>query len=258
MVLTDTMITQWLSMFLLPFFRIAAFMAVAPVFSVGVIPVRVKLILSLALTLVIVPGIPAQASSGADQASLFFSIVNQIIVGISLGFVVQIIFSAIINGGQIIGMQMGLGFAQMMDPQTGVSVPVIAQFYNIMAILLFIAINGHLVMIGVLANSFEVVPVMGAGLMTEKYYSIAAFGGWVFTGGLMIALPAVTALLAINIILGVLTKAAPQMNIFAVGFVITILSGFVIILITLPIAFSQATVMFDKATEMMLEVLRNQ
>lgn len=257
MVVTDTMLMQWITAFLLPFFRVAAFVVIAPVFSVGAIPMKIKLILSLALTVAIAPGITGTTAESFLNSNIISVIFNQIVIGISLGLVCQLIFSAIINGGQIIGMQMGLGFAQMMDPQTGVSVPVIAQFYNILAILLFMSINGHLAILGVLSNSFDLIPVTGS-LLTEKYLSIAMFGVWIFAGGIMIALPAVTALLAINIVLGVVTRAAPQMNIFAIGFVITIMAGFVIMLLTLPITISQMITMFDQSTEMMMSLMSEQ
>lgn len=254
MVVTDTILIQWLSAFMLPFFRVASFVAVAPVFSVGMIPMKIKLILSLVITIAIAPGITEAATTDFSNSNIISLIFNQVVIGVSLGLVCQIVFSAIVNGGQIIGMQMGLGFAQMMDPQTGVSVPVIAQFYNIMAILLFISINGHLAILGVLSSSFDLIPVTGS-LLTDKYLSIATFGTWIFAGGIMIALPAVTALLAINIVLGVVTRAAPQMNIFAIGFVITIMAGFVIMLVTLPITISQMVAMFDQSTEMMMSIL---
>ncbi|HHJ80196.1 MAG TPA: flagellar biosynthetic protein FliR, partial [Candidatus Tenderia electrophaga] len=137
--------------YLLPIFRVAAFVMAAPILSTAMIPMNVRMIISIAITIAIFPSLTPDNSIDPVSLEMVYLIFQQILIGVSLGFVMQFIFAAVVMGGQVIGMQMGLGFAQMMDPQTGVSVPVVSQFYNIIAVLLFLSINGHLVLIQVLS-----------------------------------------------------------------------------------------------------------
>src|SRR3569832_818106 len=130
----------------------------------------------------------------------------EMIIGGMIGVAVAVIFNALITGGQLIAQTMGLGFAPMMDPQNGVAVPVIGQFYTIMATLLFLAMNGHLLLIEMVANSFHSLPV-GAELSRGVLLDFVLWGKWLFIGARMIAMPAVVALLIVNIAFGVMTRA---------------------------------------------------
>ena len=143
--------------------------------------------------------------------------------------------SALVFGGQVIAYSMGLGFASMMDPQNGVQVPVISQFYMIFAILLFLLVNGHLILIDLLVQSFHTFPVAMDGISRNGLMDVLAWGSRMFTGGLVMALPVMAALLLVNLGMGIVTRAAPQLNIFAVGFPISMLIGFVMVWFTLPI-----------------------
>lgn len=215
--------------YLLPIFRVAAFVTAAPIFSTGMIPVRIRLIIAVTISIAIFPGLTPSTNIDPVSLSMVLMILQQVLIGLSLGFVMQFIFAAVVNGGQLIGMQMGLGFAQMMDPQTGVNVPVVSQFYNIIAVLLFLSINGHLVLVQILGESFNLIPVTGEGMSMSAIESLVFFSTWMFSGALIMVLPAVVALLMINMVMGVITRATPQMNIFSVGFSITITAGFIVI-----------------------------
>ncbi len=241
--------------YILPFTRVASFVAVAPVFSTGTVPMKVRLATALVLTLAIAPGLTPEQT--VDPLSLVTGIIimKQMMIGIALGLVMQLIFSAFVNGGQIVGMQMGLGFAQMMDPQTGVNVPVVSQFYNLMGILLFLSMNGHLVLIQILAESFSIIPVGNEGISGSGLESLLYFSSWMFSGALLMAIPAVLSLLMINVVMGVLTKASPQMNIFAVGFSITITAGFVVIMVTLSMVLPQMAALFSEGFVFMRQIL---
>ena len=250
----DEIVSQF-TWYLLPFFRVAGFVMVAPIFSTSFIPPRVRLGLAMMLSLVVAPNLNPDLHFDPISLAGGAMILQQVMIGVALGFVMQIIFAAIVNAGQLVGMQMGLGFAQMMDPQTGVSVPVISQFYNVMGVLLFLAMNGHLVLIQILVDSFSILPVGAGGLPNSALINIAYFSAWMFSGALIIALPAIISLLMISVVMGVVTKSTPQMNIFAVGFAITIIAGFIIILVTLSTAFPQMADLFGEGFKFMREML---
>jgi flagellar biosynthetic protein FliR len=171
--------------------------------------------------------------------------VNQIIIGLALGFMVKIVFSALETGGHLIGQTMGLGFAQMNDPVNGITVPVISQFYTIMATLIFLIMNGHLAMIEVLIESFSILPVGINGLGPDGIWQIVKWSSWIFSGAIAISLPAVGALLLVNISFGVMMRAAPQLNIFTIGFPISLMLGFVFIMFSLPVFSTQFLYMLD-------------
>jgi flagellar biosynthetic protein FliR len=253
--LTYDQVIKELLWYLLPFFRVAAFVMTAPIFSTGLVPARIRMIIAVAITIAVVPGLTPTSTIDPLSMDMFLIILKQILIGGALGFVMQFIFAAVVNGGQVIGMQMGLGFAQMMDPQTGVNVPVVSQFYNIIAVLLFLSLNGHLVLVQVLGNSFNLLPVDGQGLSMSTLEALVYFSSWMFSGALIMVLPAVVALLMINMVMGVITRATPQMNIFAVGFSITITAGFVVIMLTLSTALPQLTTLFNEGFLFMRDML---
>lgn len=228
-----TELTALVGQYLWPLARIAAMIAMAPVFGTKTVPAKVKIILSFAIAVTVAPLVTTPAA--VDPVSLrgFEILVKEMMIGAMIGFAVAVIFNALVTGGQLIAQMMGLGFASMMDPQNGVSVPVIGQFYTILATLLFLSLNGHLLLIEMVASSFHSLPV-GAELSRTVLLEFALWGKWLFIGALMIALPAIVSLLIVNIAFGVMTRAAPQLNIFAVGFPITIGVGFVVMIITLP------------------------
>lgn len=215
------------------FARIGGMVAVAPIFGTRTVPARVKIILTLIISMAVVPMLGE--GPGVDPLSFagLLVLIQEILIGAFIGFSVSLVFEALITGGQIIAQLMGLGFASMMDPQNGVSVPVVGQFYTVMATLIFLAINGHLLLIEMIVSSFQSLPI-GVGLSRESFMGLALWGKWVFIGAVMVALPSIVALLIVNIAFGVMTRAAPQLNIFAVGFPITILFGFLVMVLTLP------------------------
>ena len=226
--LSDAQIGGWVASFLLPLFRIAALLMVMPVIGTQLVPVRVRMYLALAFTLVPMPVLPAMPQIDALSLQGWLWIGQEVLVGALLGFSLQLFFHAFVVAGQMIAMQMGLGFASMVDPANGISVAVLGQFLLMLVTLLFLAMNGHLVVFEVLAESFVTLPV-GSGLLLDHYLAIAGRLGWVLGAGLLLALPAITALLVVNIAFGVMTRAAPQLNIFAIGFPLTLVLGLVIV-----------------------------
>lgn len=225
--LSDTQIAGWISSFLLPLFRIAAVLMVMPIIGTQLVPQRIRLYMALAITLLLVPVLPDMPQVEMLSLQSILLIAEQIIIGAMLGFSLQLFFHIFVFAGQMVSMQMGLGFASMMDPATGVSVPVLGQFLLMLVSLLFLAMNGHLVVFEVLTESFITLPV-GQSLEAGNYAVLAGRLSWVIGAALLLVLPAVSALLVINISFGVMTRAAPQLNIFTIGFPLTLVMGLLI------------------------------
>lgn len=253
--LSDTQIGGWVGSFLLPLFRIASLFMVMPIIGTQLVPTRVRLYLALAVCMVVMPTLPAMPQVDAISLSTFLLIAQEVLIGAMLGLTLQLFFQAFVIAGQIVAMQMGLGFASMVDPANGISVPVIGQFFLMLVTLLFLAMNGHLVVFEVLAESFVTMPV-GDGLLTEHYWTLANKLGWVFGAALILVLPAITALLVVNVAFGVMTRAAPQLNIFSIGFPLTLLLGFIIVWIGMADILAQYQVFATEALQFLREMAR--
>lgn len=253
--LSDAQIGSWVSSFLLPLFRIAALLMVMPIIGTQLVPTRVRLYLALAISVVVVPTLPPMPQVDSISLQAFMLIAQEILIGVMLGFVLQLLFHIFVVAGQILAIQMGLGFASMVDPANGISVPVIGQYFTMLVTLLFLAMNGHLVVFEVLAESFLTLPP-GTGLQVEHYWELATKLGWVMGAALILVLPAVTALLVVNIAFGVMTRAAPQLNIFSIGFPLTLVLGMVIVWISLADILAHYQVIASEALIMLRELAR--
>lgn len=253
--LSDAQIGSWVSSFVLPLFRIAALLMVMPIVGTQLVPTRVRLYLALATSVVLVPTLPPMPLVDSISLQAFMLIAQEILIGVMLGFVLQLFFHIFVVAGQILAMQMGLGFASMVDPANGISVPVIAQYFTMLVTLLFLAMNGHLVVFEVLAESFVTLPP-GSGLQVEHYWEIANKLGWVMGAALIMVLPAVTALLVVNIAFGVMTRAAPQLNIFSIGFPLTLVLGMVIVWISMADILAHYQALASEALIMLRELAR--
>ena len=238
-------LTALTGQYLWPLTRIGGMIALAPIFGTRTVPARVKVILMAAIAFMVAPLVESPTDVQPISLDGVAILAQELMIGAMIGFAVALIFNALITGGQIIAQLMGLGFASMMDPQNGVSVPVIGQFYTIMATLLFLTMNGHLLLIEMVTSSFQSLPI-GAELSRGLLLDFVIWGKWVFIGALMIALPALVALLIVNIAFGVMTRSSPQLNIFAIGFPITIAVGFVIMIVTLPDFAAKVSLLLDE------------
>lgn len=238
-----------------PFIRFSALFLAAPVFSASSLPVRVRVLLALLVTVLVTPTLPEVPSIDilGGQGVLWAS--QQVLIGVAMGFTLQLVFAAGVIAGQAAAMAMGLGFAMSVDPQNGVQVPVLSQFYVILATLLFLAIDGHLILIQILSDSFSLLPVGDTFVREGFAMDVVLWGSQMFLGALVIALPALTALLLINLAFGVITRAAPQLNIFAVGFPVTILAGFVFVFLSMPAAFKLFQRFMDQSFNQLLVLL---
>lgn len=230
MTITTAEIAAWVGTFMWPFLRVGAMLMAAPLFGNMMIPVRVRVLFGVALTIAVMPAVgQVPAIEPLSPAGLLIGF-QQVLIGVAMGLLVSLAFQAATIAGEGISMTMGLAFAQMADPQTGASVPVLSQFLLIVVTLLFLAMGGHLMLIELTAESFRMLPVSPEGLVRQDFFDLVSWGSQMFVGALLIALPALAVLLTTNMIIGVMTRAAPQMNIFSVGFPITMLVGYVTVL----------------------------
>lgn len=234
MTITEQQIMQWSMSFIWPLLRISAMFISIPIFSGRFVSSNILVGASVAITLFTLPLIPSYPPIEVLSFNGFMTGLQQIAIGLLSGFVLQLVFAAVIFGGQGIAYSMGLGFASMLDPITGVSVPVISQFYLVVSTLMFLTLGGHLVLFEMLIDSFTSLPISPNGIERSDIWSIIAWSSRLFSAGLLMALPSIAALLMVNIAFGVVTKAAPQLNIFAVGFPITLLLGLLLMWVTLP------------------------
>lgn len=241
--------------YLWPFLRIGAFVMVMPVIGNSFVPARVRVMLALLLTLVIAPTLPAPQDIAPFSLAAVVTVFQELAIGIAMGFAVQLVFDAIALGGQVIAMSMGLGFAVFLDQARGVNIPVLGQFFLMLGMLVFLSLDGHLALIAMLAGSFELLPVAGGGLTRAGVWELLAWSSQVFIVAMKIALPAVTALLVVNLSFGVMSRAAPTLNLFAVGFPVAMLLGFVVIFLSLGSLTENVSRLSDAALDMLPELL---
>lgn len=253
--LSSEQIAIWIGSFFWPFVRIGSMMVAAPVFGARMLPVRIRILMALSVSVLTVPLLPPVPAVDPISLASFNILLQQILIGVATGFIIQMVFQSLVIAGEAIANGMGLGFARMVDPANGVQVPVISQFFVVLATLLFVVLNGHLLLIQLIVRSFEILPIAETGLSLPALKAVVNWGSQMFIGGLMIGLPAVTALLVVNIAMGVITRAAPQLNIFAVGFPLMILLGFIFLAATLPSVFAQFTKLLMAAFEYIAELM---
>jgi len=251
MTLTSAEIMSWVGSFVWPLFRIAALVAAAPIFGARTIPASVKVIFAVVFTLIIAPISPPVPVVDPLSGEAVLIVMNQILIGGAMGLALQLVFAMFIVGGQIIAFQMGLGFASMVDPSSGTQVPVVSQFYVIVLTLVFLALDGHLTFISVMAESFHTLPIGVNGLSNAGLWALVNWGGNMYAGAVQIALPAIASLLLINLAFGIVTRAAPQFNIFSIGFPVIMVAGFFIMLATLTAILPQIKLQVANAFALM-------
>ncbi|BBR55097.1 MULTISPECIES: flagellar biosynthetic protein FliR [Pseudomonas] len=253
--LTDTQIGTWVATFILPFFRVTAVLMTMPILGTKMLPARIRLYAALAITVVIVPGLPPLPEIDPLSLRGVLLCAEQVIVGALFGLALQMLFQAFVVAGQIIAVQMGMAFASMVDPANGVNVTVVSQFMTMLVSILFLLMNGHLVVLEVMTESFTTLPI-GSALMVNHFWEMAGRMSWVLGAGLLLVLPAITALLVVNIAFGVMTRAAPQLNIFSIGFPLTLVLGLAIFWVTLADIFSHYQLLASEALQWLRELAR--
>lgn len=250
---TSAQLDAWLVAFIWPFTRILGLVASAPVIGRPQFPARAKVGLAILISIVITPGLPALPKIDPASWAGLFMLAHELAIGLALGFLMRLVFTAVEMAADLMGLQMGLGFAQFYDPQAAAAVPVLGRFFGLAAALAFLAIDGHLLLFAVLGESFTTMPI-GGGASGAFWKVLASWGGNMVFSALSLALPVIAALLITNLALGVLTRVAPQLNIFAVGFPITLLIGLGAALFSISYLLPIFEQLVREAVEMMLRL----
>ena len=253
---TSAQLDAWLAAFVFPLARILGLMSSAPLFDNAALNTQVRLIAGLAITLAIVPALPPMPAVPVGSWGGLVILAQQVLIGILIGFSLRLAFVAIDLAGQMIGLQMGLSFAVFYDPQNASQTPVVAEFFGLLATLIFLALNGHLLSLSLLAQSFTLLPVSTSLIASASFAKLLAWASMIFAAGVLLSLPLIAALLIANIAMGVLSRVAPQLNLFAVGFPVTILAGFVVIMISLPYFGAALERLFERSFTAMLAIMQ--
>lgn len=222
---TSDQLNVWMVAFLWPFVRMLALISTAPVFSEAAVPRSAKVGLAALLAIVITPTLGALPSVPLVSAGGFWIMIQQVLIGAAMGFSMRMVFAMVQAAGEYVGLQMGLSFASFFDPTSGGNTTVVARLLNVIAILIFLATDGHLMLIMTLAESFRTLPIADAPLAAGGWFLLVSAGGQIVSGGLMLALPLIATLLTLNLAMGILNRVSPQFSIFSVGFPVTLLAG---------------------------------
>jgi len=245
---------HWLSLYFWPLLRVLALISTAPILSERSVPKRVKLGLGFVITIVIAPSLPVTNVPIFSGDSLWLAL-QQILIGIALGFTMQFAFAAIRTAGELIGLQMGLSFATFFDPGSNLNMPVLARFMDMLALLLFLTFNGHLWLISMLVDTFHTLPIGGEPVNSNAFLALTRAGGLIFINGLMLALPVITLLLTLNLSLGLLNRMAPQLSIFSVCFPITLGVGIVLMAALMPLIAPFCEHLFSEIFNLLADII---
>ena len=232
---TDAQLAAWLAAVVYPFVRIAALVGTSPILGDTSVPIRVRIGLAIFVTICVAPGVPVVPDVALLSGDGFVLIGRNLLIGAAMGFSVKLAFAAIEYAGDLMGLQMGLGYATLVNPDTNDQDPILGGLLQYFAMLAFLVANGPLMMIAGVSESFQTLPIAGAAGAFDDWKSLVLEGGLVFGLALHLALPVIAALLVTNIGLGVMTRAAPQLNVFSIGFPLTITVGLVVLAISLPV-----------------------
>ncbi|MBP0596966.1 flagellar biosynthetic protein FliR [Herbaspirillum sp. LeCh32-8] len=231
---TSQQLYAWIAMFIWPTTRILGLLAIAPPFGSASVPMLVKVLLGVAIGAVIAPDVPIPAALDPMSMTGILILLQQLLVGLSMGLAMRIVFAAVEAAGELTSSTMGLSFAAFFDPQTQGRTSVVSQVFSLLATMVFLSLNGHLILLQVMAESFHSLPISAQPITTEGFHQLGLWGAKVFSMGLQLSLPFLIALLITNFALGILTRSAPQLNLFGIGFSITMLAGFILIGFGLP------------------------
>lgn len=224
--ITSAQLQAWVVAFLWPFTRISAFVVASPLWGHSSVPNRVKLGFTALVSIALAPSLPPLPEVPIYSWAGLGVMVEQVLIGVAMGLALRVMFAAVQAAGEYIGLQMGLGFATFVSPDTGANTMILSRLFYMITLLMFLAVNGHLIALETLATSFNTLPVGLLGLNPGAFELLVRFGGTVFVAGMLLALPLVGALLVVNLSLGILNRSAPQLTVFSVGFPASLTLGF--------------------------------
>lgn len=247
---TEAQVLAWITPLLWPFVRALALFSAMPVLGTRTVPARVRVALAALIALAAQPALPPVDPVPLDSGAGLMLLLQQLLIGLSLGFAVRVVFAAVEFAGEIVGLQMGLNFAGFFDPVSAATATATSRFYGTLVAWLFIVVNGHLLVVAALARSFERFPVGPEPFAFLRSAEPWRWGAEIFATGLWIALPLVALLLVVNLVLGMISRVASQLNVFSIGFPITLGLGLLGILLTLPALQAPFTVALERLLSM--------
>jgi flagellar biosynthetic protein FliR len=247
---SESQLVAWISPILWPFLRVLAMFTAAPVFSQRAIPLRTKIGLAFLVAMSAQATLGPQPVISINGPQAIAAVVQQIVVGVAIGFAVRVVFAVVELAGELIGLQMGLNYAAFFDPATSTQTSAISRFFGNISVLLFVVVNGHLMVLMAVIRSFESFPADGSFVEVITRLRLHELGGELFASALWLALPMVALLLFVNLTLGIISRIAPQMNIYAVGFPITLTMGMVGLVATLPMMEQPVLSLMDRMIDM--------
>lgn len=243
---SEAQVLAWITPWLWPFFRVLGLFTAAPVLSMKVIPRRVRLALALLIVICAQPSLPDMPAVDINSPEALMVIAQQVLIGTTMGFAARVVFAGIEFAGELVGLQMGLNFASFFDPMSGGQVTAVSRLYGTTAAWLFVVMNGHLMLTGAVLRSFSSFPVSAEPLAFLNAVQPQVWGTEVFKLGLWVSLPIVGMLMLVNVVMGLVARVAPQMNIFSIGFPITLGVGFTGLWLTLPMMQTPLTMALER------------
>ncbi len=252
--MTSDQWVSWLGLYFWPLLRVLALITTAPILSERSVPKRVKVGLGIIITFVIAPSLPP-VDVPIFSANALWLALQQILIGIALGFTMQFAFAAVRTCGEIVGLQMGLSFATFVDPGSNLNMPVLARILDMLAMLLFLVFNGHLWLISLLVDTFHTLPIGGEPINSNAFLALARAGGMIFLNGLMLALPIITLLLTVNLALGMLNRMTPQLSVFVIGFPITLTVGIMLMAALMPLVAPFCEHLFSEIFDLLADII---
>ncbi|MDG4813096.1 flagellar biosynthetic protein FliR [Hydrogenovibrio sp. 3SP14C1] len=248
---------QLMGLYFWPFIRISGMLLMVPILSGSYVPMNVRLLVAVFITLAIAPSLALPPPVDPFTWHGILLIVQQLGIGVAIGLIFAVVFQAFVIAGHLASMSMGLAMASMVDPATGVNTPIIGRYFAIIATLLFLLMNGHILVFKAVLQSFETLPIGLHFFTQDSLKLIYGFGSQMFESGVMVALPLVTALLLVNIAFGIVARAAPALNIFAVGFPVTLLVGLIMLIFITPLLYPNLQILMRAAFELLAQLKLN-
>lgn len=252
---TSDQFMEWLGLYFWPLLRVMALIMTAPILSEKSIPKRVKIGLGMLITFVIAPTLPPVNIPIFSPQAVWLAL-QQVLIGVAIGFTMQLAFAAIRTAGELIGLQMGLSFATFFDPGSHLNMPVLARVIDMLAMLLFLTFNGHLWLISMLVDTFHTLPIGGNPVNSNAFLALTRAAGLIFINGLMLALPVITLLLTVNLSLGLLNRMAPQLSVFVIGFPITLTVGLILMGLLMPLIAPFCEHLFSEIFNLLSDIVR--
>jgi flagellar biosynthetic protein FliR len=250
--LTEAQVVAWVSPLIWPFLRVLAVFTSAPIFSSKVFPLRARIGLALLIAVAAQPSLSGQPVISITSPEAFGAVAQQVGIGLAIGFTVRLVFSAVELAGEVVGFQMGLNFASFFNPSLNTQSSAVATFFGQMATFLFIVMNGHLMVLMAVIKSFDAFPVDQNFLESVRQLKLYSLGSDLFASALWIALPMLGMMMFVNLGLGIVSRVAPQMNIYAIGFPITLTVGLIGITVTLPMLDQPLMALMERAIDLFL------